>query len=59
MKPVTAETVGAEIERLVKCETLSMRETFYLNCLRNLMGAMSNDTTNGKRTPRRGPKVQS
>lgn len=41
MKPVTAETVGAEIERLVKCETLSMRETFYLNCLRHLMAALT------------------
>lgn len=41
MKPVTTETVKAEIERLERCEQLSMRETFYLNCLRNLLAALT------------------
>lgn len=41
MKPVTTETVKAEIEKLKACEQLSMRETFYLNCLHSLLSAMS------------------
>lgn len=41
MKPVTTETVKAEIERLEKSESLSMRETFYLNCLRSLLSALT------------------
>lgn len=41
MKPVTTETVKAEIERLERAISLSMYEEFHLNCLRRLLSAMS------------------
>ena len=45
MKPVTAETVQAEIRRLeafTACTTrpLSITEEFHLSCLRQLLGAL-------------------
>lgn len=46
MKPVTTETVKAEIERLESIQRssftmLSMKEEFYLNCLRHLLAALT------------------
>ena len=40
MKPVTTETVKAEIERLERAESLSLFEEFHLNCLRHLLAAL-------------------